>query len=160
MPWRQPWYATSAWICSWWRGYAWVWGAAAATVSAQALSALLCGGYLFRHYPQLRLTRQDLVFQRHLFRQSVQYGSVSALQESSLYCGKLLVQSAVNAMGPAAITAFTAASCIENLFLAFGNSGADALSVFVAQNQGARQPEQVREGCAGACGCCWSPVWH
>ena len=121
-------------------------GAAAATVSAQALSALLCGGYLFRHYPQLRLTRQDLVFQRHLFRQSVQYGSVSALQESSLYCGKLLVQSAVNAMGPAAITAFTAASCIENLFLAFGNSGADALSVFVAQNQGARQPERVREG--------------
>ena len=71
---------------------------------------------------------------------------MSALQESSLYCGKLLVQSAVNAMGPAAITAFTAASCIENLFLAFGNSGADALSVFVAQNQGARQPERVREG--------------
>lgn len=121
-------------------------GAALATVLSQALSALLCGGYLFWRYPELRLTRRDLVFQRSLFRQSAQYGAMSALQQSSLYCGKLLVQSAINAMGTVAITAYTAASCIENLFLAFGDSGAAALSVFVAQNAGARQPDRMREG--------------
>lgn len=121
-------------------------GAALATVLSQALSALLCGGYLLRRYPQLRLTHDDLVFQRRLFSQSAQYGSLSALQESSLYCGKLLIQSAINAMGAAAITAYTAASCIENLFLAFGDSGAAALSVFVAQNAGAHRPDRMREG--------------
>lgn len=121
-------------------------GAALATVLSQALSTLLCGGYLFWRYPELRLTRRDLVFQNHLFRQSAQYGSLSALQQSSLYCGKLLIQSAINAMGAVAITAYTAASCVENLFLAFGDSGAAALSVFVAQNVGARRPDRMREG--------------
>ena len=121
-------------------------GAAAATVTAQGLSALLCGAYLLLRYPRLRPTRRDLRLRPDLMAQGFRYGSVSALQESSLFCGKLLIQSAVNAMGPAAVTAFAAASCVENFFLAFGNSGADALSVFIAQNQGAGCRERMAEG--------------
>lgn len=121
-------------------------GAALATVLAQCLSALVCLVYLMRAFPQLRLTRQDVVFRASLFQQTASYGSVSALQQSSLYFGKLLIQSAVNAMGAAAVTAFTAASCVDNLVLAFGDSGIAALAVFVAQNDGAHCAQRITQG--------------
>lgn len=121
-------------------------GAALATVLAQLISALVCLFYLLHAFPQLRLTRKDLVFQRELFLQAGQYGSASALQQSSLYLGKLLVQSAINAMGAEVVTAFTAACCLENLILAFGDSGAAALAVFVAQNDGAHCDSRMAQG--------------
>ena len=121
-------------------------GAALATVLAQGLSALVCLVYLYKAFPQLRLTRQDRVLEQRCFLQASSYGAVSALQQSSLYLGKLLVQSAVNAMGAAAVTAFTAAGCVDNLILAFGDSGIAALAVFVAQNDGAHCQTRITQG--------------
>ena len=121
-------------------------GAALATVLAQGLSALVCLVYLYKAFPQLRLTRQDRALEQRCFLQASSYGAVSALQQSSLYLGKLLVQSAVNAMGAAAVTAFTAAGCVDNLILAFGDSGIAALAVFVAQNDGAHCQTRITQG--------------
>ena len=121
-------------------------GAALATVLAQGLSAMVCLVYLYKAFPQLRLTRQDRVLEQRCFLQASSYGAVSALQQSSLYLGKLLVQSAVNAMGAAAVTAFTAAGCVDNLILAFGDSGIAALAVFVAQNDGAHCQMRITQG--------------
>ena len=121
-------------------------GAALATVLAQGLSALVCLVYLYKAFPQLRLTRQDRVLEQRCFLQASSYGAVSALQQSSLYLGKLLVQSAVNAMGAAAVTAFTAAGCVDNLILAFGDSGIAALAVCVAQNDGAHCQMRITQG--------------
>ena len=66
--------------------------------------------------------------------------------QSSLYIGKLLVQGAVNAQGTDTINAFTAATRIEGFANSFGDSGAEAVSVFVAQNTGGGRPERVRRG--------------
>ena len=121
-------------------------GAALATVLAQGLSALVCLVYLYKAFPQLRLTRQERALEQRCFLQASSYGAVSALQQSSLYLGKLLVQSAVNAMGAAAVTAFTAAGCVDNLILAFGDSGIAALAVFVAQNGGAHCQTRITQG--------------
>ena len=121
-------------------------GAALATILAQCLSALVCLIYLWKTFPQLHLTRQDMILQKSCLLQASSYGSVSALQQSSLYFGKLLIQSAVNAMGAAAVTAFTAASCVDNLILAFGDSGIAALAVFVAQNDGAHCDKRITQG--------------
>lgn len=121
-------------------------GAALATILAQLFSALVCLVYILRRFPQLCLRRADLVFRKDLFTQVTSYGSVSALQQSSLYFGKLLVQSAINAMGTAVVTAYTAACCLENLVLAFGDSGAAALAVFIAQNDGAHCDKRIAQG--------------
>lgn len=121
-------------------------GAALATILAQCLSAVVCLVYLYKTFPQLRLTRRDMVLEKRCILQASSYGSVSALQQSSLYFGKLLVQSTVNAMGAAAVTAFTAASCVDNLILAFGDSGIAALAVFVAQNDGAHCDRRITQG--------------
>ena len=44
------------------------------------------------------------------------------------------------------INAFTAATRIEGFANSFGDSGAEAVSVFVAQNTGGGRPERVRRG--------------
>ena len=83
---------------------------------------------------------------RELVRKTVRFSSVSALNQSSLYIGKLLVQGAVDTVSIAAISGFTAGSRIEALANSFGVAGGDAMSVFVAQNLGAGCGKRAREG--------------
>ena len=119
-------------------------GAAAATVIAQLISAACCSAYIWKRIPFAVFRRQDMVVDGGLLSRTVRFGLVSALQQSSLYIGKLLVQGAVNSLGTACISAFTAATRIEGVVNSFGDSGAEAIAIFVAQNTGAGQ-ENVRK---------------
>ncbi|MFR6187188.1 MAG: MATE family efflux transporter [Lawsonibacter sp.] len=111
-------------------------GTALATASAQLLSALLCLVYIRKKLPFLRIQRDDMRMNGTLVRQTTSYAAVAALQQSSLYLGKLMIQSAVNGLGTAAISAFTATTRVENFSQAFGISGCESIAIFVAQNQG------------------------
>ena len=75
-------------------------GAALATVLAQLLSVILCVIYWKARFPHLMCGPTDLKYNHQLAAQSANYGLVSALHQSSLYIGKLLVQGAVNSMAP------------------------------------------------------------
>ena len=121
-------------------------GAAAATVLSQGFAALLALGYLKWRLPQLLFGRADVGVDWSMLRRTVAFGLVSALQQSAVYIGKLLVQGAVNSMGSEAISAYTAATRIEGFANSFGDSGAEAISVFVAQNTGAGEKERVKRG--------------
>lgn len=121
-------------------------GAAIATVTAQMLSSVLCFFYIYRYQSALRLSREDCVLDRELMGLTASFGCISALHQSSLYIGKLLIQSAVNDMGTVTIAAYTAALRVENLVLAMGNSGSEAIAIFVAQNYGAKQLSRARAG--------------
>ena len=121
-------------------------GAAAATVLAQILAALLCILYLISHFPQLLFRRKDIVMDLPLLRRTAHFSLVTALQMYSLYIGKLLVQGSVNSLGSHAISAFTAATRIEGFANSFGDSGATAMSVFIGQNTGAQNHSRIRQG--------------
>lgn len=119
-------------------------GAAYATLLAQAVSAGLSYLYLSRFLPELVFSRADCRFDRRMARRLVSYSSVTALHQSGLYLGKLLVQGAVNTGGTEMISAFTAATRIETFVNSFGDSGSAATSTTVAQNYGAGSRERVR----------------
>ena len=121
-------------------------GAAIATVFSQGFAALLALGYLRWRQPQLLFGRADMRFNWSMLRRTASFGLGSALQQSAVYIGKLLVQGAVNSMGNEAINAYTAATRIEGFANSFGDSGAEAISVFVAQNTGAGDPKRVKRG--------------
>ena len=121
-------------------------GAAAATVLSQGFAALLALGYLKWRLPQLLFGRADVGVDWSMLRRTASFGLVSALQQSAVYIGKLLVQGAVNSMGNEAINAYTAATRIEGFANSFGDSGAEAVSVFVAQNTGAGEKKRVKRG--------------
>ena len=124
-------------------------GTALATATAQLLSSLLCFLYIRRRRPFLTVGRQDMKLDKTLIHLTSSYAAVAALQQSSLYLGKLLVQSAVNGISlvdTAPISAFTAATRIENFIQAFGISGCESIAIFVAQNRGAGQDKRTYQG--------------
>ena len=124
-------------------------GTALATASAQLLSTLLCLLYIKKRRPFLTVGRADMRMDRTLIRRTSSYAAVAALQQSSLYLGKLMIQSAVNGISladTAPISAFTAATRIENFTQAFGISGCEAIAIFVAQNIGAGNRRRALRG--------------
>ena len=74
-------------------------GCAMSTVLCEALSCLLCWLYIRKKTPILNLGRKWLIFDKGLFRQTLQYGFVSAMQQSTVQMGKLGIQAIVNHMG-------------------------------------------------------------
>lgn len=120
-------------------------GAAWATAASQAISAVICLLYLCRATPHLLFTRADCRMDAPLLRRTARYSFVTGLHQSSLYIGKLLVQGAVNTGGTDLISAYTATTRIEGFANSFGDSGAAATSVLVAQNLGAGKPERVQK---------------
>ncbi|MCF2596920.1 MATE family efflux transporter [Pseudoflavonifractor phocaeensis] len=126
-------------------------GTALATASAQLLSSLLCFLYIRRRRSFLTIHREDMRMDRALIRLTSSYAAVAALQQSSLYLGKLMIQSAVNGISlvsTAPISAFTAATRVENFIQAFGMSGCESIAIFVAQNRGAGKEDRVFGGFA------------
>ena len=88
---------------------------------------------------------------RRLLGRTGSFAAVAALQQSSLYLGKLMIQSAVNGISlisTAPISAFAAATRVENFIQAFGISGCEATSIFIAQNRGAGEEKRVLAGFA------------
>jgi Na+-driven multidrug efflux pump len=114
------------------------------------LSALLCLIYLRWAEPELLFRRQDRRMDRALLNQTVRYSLVTALHQTGLYIGKLLVQGTVNAAGLSVISAYTATTRIEGFANSFGDSGGAAASVMVAQNLGAGKGERVRKCFSGS----------
>ena len=121
-------------------------GAALATVMSQLISAGLCFLYIYFTMPELVFTRDDMKFDAGLLKATFNYGSISALQQSSLHIGKILVQSCVNGLGLSAISAYTATTRIEGYVNSLGVSGTQAQSIFTAQNYGAGKFERVKKG--------------
>ena len=121
-------------------------GAALATVLAQAVCAVCCALYFLKTYRQLFCRRADIGFYPALIKQTLKFGISFAVHQASLYIGKLLVQGAVNTLGTPGIAAYTAAGRIEGFANSFGDSGGQALSLFISQNYGAGNRQRVRAG--------------
>lgn len=121
-------------------------GAAYATVISQAAGAAGCFLFLWCVHNDLICRKTDMGIHRELLVKTVRFGFSAALQNSSLYIGKMLVQGSVNLLGTAGIAAFTAASRLEGFANSFGDSGASAMSVLISQNYGAGNQKRVKEG--------------
>lgn len=119
---------------------------AVTTVVAEAASALLCITYVYRKIPMLQLRRGEFTMDRQLLRQTLRYGSITALQQSCQPIGKLLIQGAVNPLGVDMIAAFNAVNRIDDYAFTPEQSISHGITTFVAQNRGAGRQERIRKG--------------
>ena len=94
--------------------------------------------------PQLMFGRENVGLHLALLGKTAHFSFVTGLQQTGLYIGKLAVQGAVNSMGTATISAYTATMRIEAFVNSFGDSGAAATAVLTAQNFGAKDSGRVR----------------
>ena len=121
-------------------------GAAFATVASQFFAFIGCLFYFHKYNKNLFCKKEDFYFYKPLLYKTIRFGSATALQESSLYIGKILVQGNVNTLGTANIAAYTAAMRIEGFANSFGSSCSEALCIFISQNFGANHSERIKQG--------------
>ncbi|MDF2881396.1 MAG: multidrug transporter MatE [Clostridiaceae bacterium] len=121
-------------------------GSAIATVIAQGISSLLCFIYVYIKIPLLRINKNQWVIDNDLLKRTVQYSWVSALQQTCLYVGKLLVQGVVNPMGTNAIAAYNSVTRVDSFVLATGDSVSASVATYSAQNKGGRTFNRIMEG--------------
>lgn len=115
-------------------------------VIAQIITWVLCVLHLRKHYPNLKLNRDDLRLTAQDIGSHLGMGLPMAFQFSITALGVILVQSSLNQLGTEAIAGFSAANKIEQFVTQPMVALATAASTYCAQNLGAGQFRRIRSG--------------
>lgn len=121
-------------------------GAAIATVTSQAISGLLCLGFIVRRVKLMRMSRENRELDGEAMKELLLMGLPTGLQFSITAIGSMVMQSANNSLGSVYVSAFTAAVKIKQFALCPFDALATATSVFCSQNLGAGQARRIRQG--------------
>lgn len=126
-------------------------GAAAATVIAQVVSAVICFRRI-RTIPELRIASEDLARDSAMSLLLLKNGIPMACMNSITAVGVMVVQGCVNGRGVMYTSAYSVCSRYINLFMLPALTAGVAASPFVSQNFGAGKKERIRQGvlvCSG-----------
>lgn len=121
-------------------------GAAIATITAQAVSGLLCLGFIIRRVKLMRMSRENQKMDGEAVKELLMMGLPTGLQFSITAIGSMVMQSANNSLGSIYVSGFTAAVKIKQFALCPFDAMATAVSVFCSQNLGAGQAKRIRQG--------------
>lgn len=121
-------------------------GAAAATITAQAVSGLLCLFYILRKVPLLHIQREECRMDGHVTKTMFAMGVPMGLQYSITAIGSMVMQSANNSLGSVYVSAFTAAMRIKQFAMCPFDAIATGVSTFCGQNLGAKKPDRIKKG--------------
>ena len=129
-------------------------GAALATAISQAIAAAMA----VKNIPKLLVefgNNKDLPwFDRKLLGTMLKFALPSALQQSIVSVGSVVVQATINSFGAAVIAGSAAASKVVNLATAISINYGNALSNYVGQNIGAGKQERIWPGLRASMLCC------
>lgn len=120
-------------------------GAAAATVAAQLISALICWLKL-RRIEMLHLSAEDFRNQFSEILALLKNGIPMACMNSITAVGCMVVQYFVNGLGVAYTSAYSACSRYIHLFMQPACTAGYTMSAFTGQNYGAGRYDRIRKG--------------
>lgn len=123
-----------------------VMGASIATITAQAVSGLLCGVLILKKFDILWLRREDRVLDRQHFVKLAAMGVPMGLQFSVTAVGSMVMQAANNSLGSVYVSGFTAGMKIKQLAMCPFDALANAVATFAGQNFGSGDMKRVRTG--------------
>lgn len=121
-------------------------GAALATAISQFLAAVMA---IFNIPKLLQEFQHDLsepVFEKNLLFTMLRFALPSALQQSIVSVGSVIVQATINSFGSAVIAGSAAAAKVVNLASAVPINYSNAFSNYVGQNMGAGKEERIGSG--------------
>ena len=121
-------------------------GAAFATVIAQGISAVLCGGYILTRARLLIPHREDWNCGKDMYRELAGQGYAMAFMGSVINVGSVILQSGINSLGATVIAGHTTARKLFMLCALPNTAMGMAISTFVSQNKGAGQRERIIRG--------------
>lgn len=121
-------------------------GAAYATVTAQAVSGILCLWYMKKKFDILICSREEIRLDFKKIRTLFTMGVPMGLQYSITAVGSIMMQSAVNSLGTIYVSACTAATKIKQFAMCPYDAFATASSTFGSQNLGAKKIDRIGKG--------------
>lgn len=123
-----------------------VFGAALATVLSQAVAGTGCLVRMLRGYPILRTERADWRWDRRRMGELCLMGLPMGLQFSITAIGSVMIQTAVNGLGTAYVTAVTAASKVSMFFACPLDAMGSTMATYGGQNVGGAHWERLNQG--------------
>ena len=129
-------------------------GAAWATIISQGLSGLFCLLFIWKKFPLLHISKEDLTPKLCYIRTLLGMGLPMGLQTSITAIGSILLQASVNGLGSIAVASVTTASKIYMFFSCAYDAFGVAISTYGGQNIGANKPKRARTKVLHDCGHC------
>lgn len=121
-------------------------GAAAATITAQALSGILCLIFIRKKQEILHVSAADCHFDRDCCLSALTMGAPMGLQFSITAIGSMVMQSANNGLGSVYVSGFTAGARLKQFTICPFDALATAVCTFCGQNLGAKRFDRIRQG--------------
>ena len=121
-------------------------GAAAATVLAQGISALLGFWYICRHYAWLRFGKAEAKASPRFVLSMLSGGLSMALMSTIYNLGSVVLQTSINALGEVYIAAQVGARRLAELFYMPGTALGTAIATYTSQNYGAGRRSRIIQG--------------
>nr|WP_302789184.1 MATE family efflux transporter [Anaerostipes caccae] len=125
-------------------------GAAWATVTAQGVSAVLITVYFFSKAGDLCPKRCHMYYSRELLGMIINNSILTAIQQSIMNLGILMVQGLVNSFGFLTSAAFAAVVKIDAFAYMPAQDFGNAFTTYIAQNYGAGKPDRIKQGLRSA----------
>lgn len=125
-------------------------GAAWATVTAQGVSAVLITVYFFSKAGDLCPKRCHMYYSRELLGMIINNSILTAIQQSIMNLGILMVQGLVNSFGFLTSAAFAAVVKIDAFAYMPAQDFGNAFTTYIAQNYGAGKPDRIKKGLRSA----------
>lgn len=127
-------------------------GAAIATVISQIVSGIGICAYTWIRMPGLRFSMrpEKIRDSKAALGEVARYSLASSIQQSVMNFGILMIQGLVNSFGTAVMAAFAAAVKIDSFAYMPAQEFANAFSIFISQNRGAKREERVEKGVRSA----------
>ncbi len=126
-------------------------GAAIATVISQLCSGLACLVYIAKKFPLLVPRKQDWRFRPRYFKNLCGMGIPMGLQYSITAIGSVILQTAVNGLGSAAVAAVSAGNRVSNFACCPFDALGSTMATYVGQNLGAGKIRRVKTGLFSGC---------
>ncbi|MDO5563995.1 MAG: MATE family efflux transporter [Eubacteriales bacterium] len=122
-----------------------VFGAGFATLISQIVACVSCIIYVQMKKNILHLRKQDLIFDKNLYKKTMSYGLITAIQQAVPPLGKILLTSKVNTLSITPMAAYNATSKLDDLTIIPQQSISYGIMTCVAQNRGAKEYIRIRE---------------
>ncbi|WP_294152231.1 MATE family efflux transporter [uncultured Selenomonas sp.] len=121
-------------------------GAALATVASQVIGTVLTYVHIRRKVPVLHTHAADWRPDRHLYWEHLRLALPMGFQSSIIAIGSVVLQAALNTLGPTAVASYAAAQKIESIAMMPMMSFGIAIAAYAAQNYGAQKFRRIGEG--------------
>ena len=126
-------------------------GAALATVVSWAIATGVFLLYIARRVPELHVRREDWRLSWNFLRAHLAIGLPMGFQATIIAFGAVILQVALNGLGPVAVAAYAAAQKVDTIAMMPMMSFGAAMAAYTAQNYGAGKFSRIRTGVRACC---------